>query len=106
LFAGYYNPNQLTQGGTTDPLEFPGVIDEIRILNYVRTPQEISDTWFGTNNSFGSLKTSPGDKTVSTAEKGNLLKPPNQIPINTPLTSDTVPKETRVKRDAQKEERR
>jgi hypothetical protein len=29
------------------PAEFPGILDEIRILNFARTGSQIRDTWLG-----------------------------------------------------------
>jgi hypothetical protein len=44
------------QGGST-VAEFTGTLDEIRILNFARTTQQFSDTWFGTNQVGLSLPT-------------------------------------------------
>jgi hypothetical protein len=35
------------------PAGFPGVIDEVRVLNFARTAEQIRATWLGTNNSSG-----------------------------------------------------
>jgi hypothetical protein len=47
LHVGHYAPyDGQTYGGGA---EFPGVIDEVRIVNYAQTAAQMSDTWFGTH---------------------------------------------------------
>jgi hypothetical protein len=47
LHVGHYAPyDGQTYGGGA---EFPGVIDEVRIVNYARIAAQMSDTWFGTH---------------------------------------------------------
>lgn len=40
-------------GGENGVREFPGVIDEVRIVNFARTAEEIRETWFGTSGAGG-----------------------------------------------------
>jgi len=55
LRAGLDHPS----GGGPGPIQFPGVLDEIRVMNFARTAAQIHDSWFGTTTTALNL-TSPG----------------------------------------------
>ncbi len=80
--AGHYSSSSpVTFGG---PVEFPGVLDEVRVLNRARTAAEIYDTWFGTSTASGSnlnsvKKLSPlfaGRRASPLAPPIEILRPP------------------------------
>jgi hypothetical protein len=78
------------------------IVDEIRLSNYPLTAQEVHDTWFGNdNNPLGQLKSVTPGKQI--AEK--LPETPAKIPVskNEPVL---LPKDTRLRQNAQKEERK
>ena len=77
--AGRYNYD----GSGAGEVEFPGVLDEIRIVNYARTPQEIADTWFGTTGSnFSRLL----NKSKEANSKQTLTKRKKPKPTSTKTT--------------------
>jgi hypothetical protein len=65
----YYDES--TTGG---PEEFPGALDEVRILNFARTAAQVKDTWLGTNTAGSGGGNMPAGRPDS--------KPPE--PIATP----------------------
>jgi hypothetical protein len=62
LRVGHYDIyDESTTGGNP---EFPGTLDEIRFLNFARTPAQIYDTWFGTNTSGGGNAAQPSGEAI------------------------------------------
>ena len=59
--------------GGTGPVQFPGTIDEVRILNFARTAAQISDTWYGTNGGSSSLKIEAPDENLAVAPRPELI---------------------------------
>jgi hypothetical protein len=79
---------QFIVGGNFFSTQFEGLLDEIRIVNFVRTTAQINDTWFGTN----SVAMSPGiftslQKALVARDKEKpimLPMPPPKPPVNLP----------------------
>jgi hypothetical protein len=68
LHVGHYAPyDGQTYGGGA---EFPGVIDEVRIVNYARTAAQMSDTWFGTHTG-GNVGASPNSSNGAAHQQAN-----------------------------------
>lgn len=60
-----------TAGG---PEAFPGVIDEVRVLNFARSAAQIADTWFGTNGGGqGSLRIEAPDENLAVAPRQEMI---------------------------------
>jgi hypothetical protein len=74
-FGAMRNLNERLRAGireTTGALEFPGVLDEIRLVNFARTSAQVRDTWFGTTTAATML---PGARTNPVA-RGPAPPPP------------------------------
>jgi Concanavalin A-like lectin/glucanases superfamily len=75
-------------------------VDETRVLNLARTPQEISDTWLGTTNGFALFSPKPANPIFG--KESPPKSPPNNRSDKS-VPSNSVPVDTRLKRDIQKE---
>ena len=79
------------------------VQDDLRILDFARTAQQIQETWLGTNNGFALKKPDPPKQTVG-KQPPTDNSPTN--PAGKTVSGDLPPRETRLKRDALREEKR
>jgi hypothetical protein len=76
--------DEVTTGG---PEEFPGAIDEVRILNFARSSAQISDTWLGTSTAgSGNAPASP----QATQPPEQIAPPQPQMRIDSVAPAEVV----------------
>jgi hypothetical protein len=103
VFSGGENGNSSYDNRLFLNMNPQSFYDEIRLLNFARTAEQISNTWFGSESGFAMKKAAPQNPT------NGKESPPEKSPTNPgsrDILGDLTPKETRIKRDAQREERR
>ncbi|HJQ33117.1 MAG TPA: LamG-like jellyroll fold domain-containing protein [Pyrinomonadaceae bacterium] len=80
-----YYDEQTPSGGNE---EFPGTLDEVRVLNYARSAAQVKDTWLGTNTA-GS---GSGSNTMSLAGvKASALTAESQTAAESQTTAESQP---------------
>jgi hypothetical protein len=62
----YYD--EQTSGG---PEEFPGALDEVRVLNFARTAAQVRDTWLGTNTASSVASQQPASEAKASAQSAD-----------------------------------
>jgi hypothetical protein len=106
-FAGLRNNGELLRAGkwsyydeatTGGPLEFPGTLDEVRVLKYARTAAEVKDTWLGTSTAGTGGIAPVGPQLTQTPEPAATAQPSMSVNNITPglIERDKAAREARV----------